>query len=507
METPLLKVMTEFEKIFDGLKRAHGCTYINTAPANGEKLKGKSFVKREPVTSSHYENHLKGVEPTLGIIPINDNNQCIWGCIDVDSYAGFDHKKLLSKIKVLNLPLVVCRSKSGGAHIFLFSQKFIEAKIMRDKLLEIRAILGFANAEVFPKQIELKSEEDTGNFLNLPYFKGDNTTRYAFKEDGSAASLEEFYRIINNVKQLDVGSIKVQRPQSDFSDGPPCIETLAAEGIREGGRNASLFHFGVFAKKKWKDWKEKISWFHREYMEGDLDQKEIDIIKSQIEKKDWGYKCKDEPMCSHCDKTLCKRRKYGIGDAPTFPELSDLQEIQLEHPYYYLNVDGKRLRLDSPKHLRQQSLFEEACIAGVGMLPPTLKTKDWKQLINGLLAGREVIDAPEGMKTEDQLREHLEDYCSDRRQTKRKEDIERGNVWSDDDNHYFKFRHFFYDHLQRRRWSHDYQKTSAWMKEWFDAKIKVIDASGKSIKVMYVKKFNGKKTEFKSPGYKPKDPY
>jgi len=45
------------------------------------------------------------------------------------------------------------------------------------------------------------------------------------------------------------------------------------------------------------------------------------------------------------------------------------------------------------------------------------------------------------------------------------------------------------------------------MKEWFDAKIKVIDASGKSIKVMYVKKFNNTKTEFKSPDYKPKDPY
>ena len=43
------------------------------------------------------------------------------------------------------------------------------------------------------------------------------------------------------------------------------------------------------------------------------------------------------------------------------------------------------------------------------------------------------------------------------------------------------------------------------MKEWFDAKIKVIDASGKSIKVMYVKKFESKKTEFKSPGYKEKE--
>ena len=496
--------MEKFIEIFRGLNRAHGCTYINTVPKNGVKLKTKSFVKREKVTDDLWHKHLQGIEPSLGIIPINEEDTCKWGCIDVDSYAGFDHQKLLNKIKLLKLPLVVCRSKSGGAHIFLFSDKNIEAKIMRDKLNQIRAILGFGNAEVFPKQIELKSEEDTGNFLNLPYFQGDKTTRYAFTEEGKAATLEQFYGLVD-AYATNVSSIRVERPQSDFSDGPPCIETLAAEKITEGGRNAALFHFAVFAKKKWKNWKEKVSWFHENYMIGELDQSEIDIIKKQHEKKDWGYKCKDEPLCSHCDKTLCRTRKFGIGNAPTFPELSDLQEIQLEHPYYYLNVDGKRLKLDSAKHLRQQSLFEEACIAGVGMLPPTLKTKDWKSLINGLLAGREVIEAPEGMKTEDQLLEHLEDYCSDRRQTKRKEDIERGNVWSDEQHHYFKFRHFFHDHLQRRRWAHDYQKTSAWMKEWFDAKIKVLDAGGKSMKVMYVKKFDIKKTEFKSPTYKEKD--
>ena len=38
---------------------------------------------------------------------------------------------------------------------------------MRDKLMSISAILGFGNAEVFPKQIELKSQDDTGNFLKF----------------------------------------------------------------------------------------------------------------------------------------------------------------------------------------------------------------------------------------------------------------------------------------------------------------------------------------------------
>ena len=64
----------------------------------------------------------------LGIIPINDNSECRWGCIDIDSYAGFDHKKLINKIKNLNLPLIVCRSKSGGAHVFLFTSDYVSEK-------------------------------------------------------------------------------------------------------------------------------------------------------------------------------------------------------------------------------------------------------------------------------------------------------------------------------------------------------------------------------------------
>ena len=222
--------MNKFKTIFTGLERAHGVTKINQSNGDGTKVKGQSFVKREQVTDNHWKEHLQGTS-SLGIIPINDNNKCKWGCIDIDTYAGFDHKKLIQKIKLLNLPLIVFRSKSGGAHVFLFANDYVEAKSMRDKLTQIKAVLGYGGSEVFPKQTELKSKDDTGNFLNLPYFNGDNTTRYAFKDDGTAASLEEFYGIYNNVKQLDIGLIKVQRPESEFSDGPPCIEALAQNKI------------------------------------------------------------------------------------------------------------------------------------------------------------------------------------------------------------------------------------------------------------------------------------
>ena len=47
-----------------------------------------------------------------------------------------DFKKIISKIRKLDLPLVMCRSKSGGAHIFLFLKEPTQAKIIRDKLIE-----------------------------------------------------------------------------------------------------------------------------------------------------------------------------------------------------------------------------------------------------------------------------------------------------------------------------------------------------------------------------------
>ena len=107
-------MIEKFKQIFAGLDRAHGVTIVGESNGNGTKVKGKSFVKREPVTDELWQKHLDGVD-SLGVIPINDENKCRWGCIDIDSQAGFDNQKLINKVKEFKLPLVVCRSKSGGA--------------------------------------------------------------------------------------------------------------------------------------------------------------------------------------------------------------------------------------------------------------------------------------------------------------------------------------------------------------------------------------------------------
>ena len=56
--------------------------------------------------------------------------------IDVDTYP-LDYGVIVSKIRNLKLPLVMCRSKSGGAHIFLFTKEPVPAKLIREKLNEV----------------------------------------------------------------------------------------------------------------------------------------------------------------------------------------------------------------------------------------------------------------------------------------------------------------------------------------------------------------------------------
>ena len=162
-------IMDKFKSIFQGLEIAYGQYQPGERGENG-KQKGKAFIVRGTVTDDHWDKHLKGEGPALGIIPITENNDCRWGCIDIDEY-NFDHVGLIKSIRNNKLPLIVCRSKSGGAHVFLFTKENIPASLMQSKLKEMSIILGYEGSEIFPKQTEILVERgDTGNFLNLPYY-------------------------------------------------------------------------------------------------------------------------------------------------------------------------------------------------------------------------------------------------------------------------------------------------------------------------------------------------
>ena len=131
----------------------------------------------------------------------------------------------------------MCRSKSGGAHVFLFANEFLPAVLFRNKLKDMAAKLGYSNAEIFPKQNQVDMQKGgTGSFLNLPYHNAKMTMRYAIKEDGSAMTLSEFFLHHNKValseEELSNLKIKEEKDTDDLLKGaPPCLVSIAKQGI------------------------------------------------------------------------------------------------------------------------------------------------------------------------------------------------------------------------------------------------------------------------------------
>ena len=288
----------KFKNIFEGSESAYGQTRKTEEYDERGKHKTKSFITKQAPTDKMWQDHLQGVDPALGIIPINADNKCKWACIDIDIYS-LDHKKLIDKINTKKFPLTVFRSKSGGAHVFLFAKEFVPAAILRNKLKDIASTLGYARAEIFPKQNQVKTERgDTGSFLNLPYHNVDQTLRYAFKSDGTAMNINEFFDHYEKIalSEQDLLQIKViEDKENDLLKGsPPCLKMLSERGIPNGMRNNAMYNFGVYVKKRFPDsWDTEIFEYNKKFCQPPLDKKEMDDLIKSINGKDYQYKCKD----------------------------------------------------------------------------------------------------------------------------------------------------------------------------------------------------------------------
>jgi len=313
--------MQNFRKIFEGNNSAYGQLILSGETTDKGKAIGKAFIKREPIPDQLWQDHLDGKDPALGVIPINEENMCRWGCIDVDEY-NLDHKKLAASIKSHNFPVVMFRSKSGGAHLFLFTTEFIPAILMQSKLKMMSEALGFGGSEIFPKQTEILVERgDTGNFLNLPYHGGIRGLRYAMDAEGNAISLEDFCnsfdQLVQTPKQVqELIVIKAAEASNEaFKDGPPCLNRLADEGFGEGSRNNGLFNIAMYHKQASPDdWQDAVSKSNQTYFDPPLPYQEVNALINSIGKRGYDkYRCKDQPICGVCNAAKCRTKKFGVG--------------------------------------------------------------------------------------------------------------------------------------------------------------------------------------------------
>jgi hypothetical protein len=415
----------KLQELFIGLDRAHG-TYAIDDSIEGEKVSGEAKTIATAPTEEMWQQHLDGTR-SLGIIPICDDGTVRWAALDVDSYGTNVCATVNQFIKEHAIPFVVCRSKSGGAHVYVFFSEKIKATEVVKKLREFAKSMGYDGTEIFPKQIKLE-EGQYGNWLNMPYFQADITLRYAINRDGEQLDLDEFLALAkrNSLSRKQFRDLKVPTLEHPFADGPPCCQHFSREGVSEGGRNAALLQMGVYAKIVNPDeYEDMVVEYNDKYINPPLPMRELtSTIFKSLGRRDYGYLCTQAPMAQVCNRPVCMRRKHGVGGAieERFEMDIDLQDLKKlvymtptgkvidEPPEWEITVRGHVLRYENVSHLMEQKKFGAQCIEKVNFYPQIIPQARWRNVIQNALDSCQTIEIPFELSPQSQTLEHLKDY-------------------------------------------------------------------------------------------------
>jgi hypothetical protein len=495
-----------FMEIFRGLDRAHGIYSVEGKTDAKGKMTGRAKTVKEPVTEKVWDQHLMG-KTGLGVIPLNDEGLTGFGAIDVDIY-GLNLESLESKITTMKLPLVVCRTKSGGAHLYLFLRKPTAASLVREKLMEWSILMGYPQVEVFPKQSELAGEDDIGSWINMPYFGGDRTTRYAIV-NGKNLTMEEFIKHVDRIATDAAAMKKLVIVQDEaLAKGPPCLQYLAQSGFPEGARNLGLFDLGIFCKMKFgDDWKDKVHEFNKKYLAPPLEMAEVNTVIKSVDRKSYFYRCKEPPISSFCNRSICSKREFGINKSGNDPGITmdGMTKILMDPPIWMMNVDGKRIKLNSADEFLQQMKFTKACVESHNILPNKISENAWRDLIRGLLDKVEEIEAPEDVGVKGEFFAMLEKYCSERIMAKHVDELLIGKPWLEEEWVMFRSTDMI-EWMRKKKLNIGSREAWNYLRE-IKAKTKALQLKGKHIRVWMVPVFSKQTEPFDVPDTKKEDDF
>ncbi len=438
------ELLSRFSATFAGRATAHGYLILNQ---DGTKT-AKTY--QLPAPDDAYEKHLKGEGHPFGVIMIREDDTCLFGAIDYDD-DGVDHFELEAKIVAHQLPLVVCRSRSGAAHLFLFLREPVAAKIVVDCLKKFREVLGIEKnpngspSEIFPKQVKV-SPGGTGNWINIPYYDHETTTRYAVAGQ-RALSLAEFLdkAVDRSVSETDL--LEWSDPAlGPFRDGPPCLQEYHKRGCPEGGRNNALLNVGIFFRASEPGmWQDRL----REYndnIEAPVDYRELGQITRNLDKHDgYVYTCKQHPIESLCKKKECKKQKYGIGffkkkaQLDALPELGNLIKIVPANPLtgipdpprYRLTVNNVVLECTGEQLFNPRAFCRLLAQSELNLLVDPPKEFEWNELLRKMLLEVKIEETPEEAGLRGQLLTHFNTFLATRHKSDTVDDVLLGRAASD----------------------------------------------------------------------------
>lgn len=370
--------------------------YTSAGRADG-KVESDNQTVRDAPSPQNLEEHFEG-HYTLGLCPANSKGECRYGIIDFDIYQQDTIQTVLSTVRKYSLPLVPCRSKSGGLHLYLILAKEVKVKDMIASLQSIISIFSWDKG-VFTGKVEYFPNKPTsdkcGHTVSLPYHNAENPNTYSYGPNGEKETLEQFFAHCKNVRLSGLESLELFLSELPYNDAPPCIQRILlsnAVGTSSSHRNNFLFSLAVYLRKKDKDtFEDKVREVNSDFV-SPLPDDELETILSSVASKEYAYKCKDFPCSTYCNKTLCKVREYGLNGekGSHFSEIDfgQLYQYRGEACYYEWELrlqgdtDFVRVKFANSSELCSQKIFCNKCIDSLLYTPKQIPENDWRDIVN-----------------------------------------------------------------------------------------------------------------------------
>jgi hypothetical protein len=438
-----------FLNLFQGSDQSHYRTVLTGKVTAGGKHDARCLHQPIPLNEALATSHLAG-EPNMGVaqVPINSENKVKWGAIDVDRYQGMDLAEFTRNCHTSGLPVVVCRSKSGGPHVYLFVKDWVPAQSMMEKLRSLAAFLAFADSEVFPKQASL-APGDHGSGINLPYYGGSRNLRYGLNDEGTALlTFQEFYEYaqtkVVTVETFEALNFRPPPESIILPDGPPCLNRLLSQRPTEN-RNIILANVASYLKRAHpEEWEAKLEEINRTHFAEPLPSREVEAIKKSYSKKDYEYQCRTQPLTSVCDALVCRSCRFGVGFQEVIVLSGTTIKINTSPPTWTVSIvtgtqDVYQLSLTA-EELQNQRLYQRKCMEVLNCLPPLKNTKEWDQAVRDIIGKATVIDVGVENTPTGQFIELTQDFLLNRASTESFEDILRGLPFKNASGYHFRAR-------------------------------------------------------------------
>lgn len=384
----------------------------------------KMFTKPQGPEARDFDAHFAGVTG-LGVVPILDDDTCEWAAIDIDCHGDgegdIDIAKIDEIIRNQVLPLVPCRSKSGGVHAYMFMDKPQPAVRIKVLLARWAGVLGFPGCEVFPKQARLasaKGPKQQGNWINLPYFAGIKTDRYAFR-DGQKLDLAGFLDLAES-KLVTDADLKLLM-MAEHGEAPPCVYKMMLKGVASGVRNEALYNTVIYLKKAFPTEYEARAWeMNGLLFAKPLGRSEVTRTITSAARPEYSYRCNEEPIHSLCDREACLKKKCGITDEEAFrnttnetlPLFTDLTKYLTEPTRWEITMNGVRISNISTPVLLEWRAMREIIADRLTRVVPLIKPGEWDRILQPLMAEARIIDVPDDASVTGVIRDRLREFAA-----------------------------------------------------------------------------------------------